>query len=414
MNPDTMRRIDFWAGVPACFVLTLFERLRRLFGRRDPSPGERPKNVLLIQLAEMGTMVVAEPAIRRLTETHPEARLHFLCFEQIRTSVELIDRIDPRNILTIDSSSLPTVLRDTARFLWAARRLRIDTVLNLETFVRFSTLLTYLSGARRRVGFHRFNQEGVYTGDLLTHAVLYNAHIHAGHTFLDLVYALDAPDGQVPRVKRPRSQDSLTVGKRAPRPEVQSRLWERLTEISSAVGRECELVVLNPNASKRFPMRRLPLEDYARLAEKLLRDPDIAVVVTGVEEEKPDADYICSRLNSPRLVNLAGKTTLLELLELFNMARVLITNDSGPAHFACLTSVHVVVFFGPEVPDRYRPLTESLDVVYAGYTCSPCVGPFNQRLTPCNDNRCLKEIDIDRVHDLVRLRLRTRVTHGTA
>jgi ADP-heptose:LPS heptosyltransferase len=94
-----------------------------------------------------------------------------------------------------------------------------------------------------------------------------------------------------------------------------------------------------------------------------------------------------------------------ELLHLFNLAQVLISNDSGPAHFACLTRVHVMVFFGPELPDRYRPLADSFDVIYTGYSCSPCVSPYNQRLTPCNDNLCLKSIDIDAVCDRVRSRL---------
>ena len=97
------------------------------------------------------------------------------------------------------------------------------------------------------------------------------------------------------------------------------------------------------------------------------------------------------------MVDLTGQTTMMELLHLFNLSQVLITNDSGPAHFACLTGIHVVVFFGPELPDRYRPLARSYDVVYTGFTCSPCVSPYNQRLTPCNDNLCLKTIDVREV-----------------
>jgi ADP-heptose:LPS heptosyltransferase len=96
---------------------------------------------------------------------------------------------------------------------------------------------------------------------------------------------------------------------------------------------------------------------------------------------------------------------MMELLHLFNLSHVLISNDSGPAHFACLTRVHVIVFFGPEIPDRYRPLAASSDVIYSRYTCSPCVGPYNQRLTPCNDNQCLKTISIPVVADLVKRRL---------
>lgn len=402
-----MRWVDFWIGVPLCFALTIFSRLRRLVGLERGQPDGTPRRVLFIQLAEMGTMVVAYPALRRARERFPDAALHFLCFEQIRSSIEMLDIIEPGNVLTIDSRSAAGLVRDTLRFLLEARRRRIDTVVNLETFVRYSTLLGYLSGARTRVGFHRFNQEGLYTGDLVTHKVLYNPHVHAGHTFLDLVYALESPAAQVPRVKRPIAPAELAIPKIAAAAAMEDRVWAILRGVNPDVGPRHKIVVLNPNASKRFPMRRLPLEAYARLAGRLLEDPDVCVVVTGVAEEKSDAAFICGRVASPRILDLTGRTTMIELLHLFNIAQVLITNDSGPAHFACLTPVHVVVFFGPELPDRYRPLAESCDVVYAGFSCSPCVGPYNQRLTPCNDNLCLKHIDIEAVCSRVRSRLGT-------
>jgi ADP-heptose:LPS heptosyltransferase len=105
------------------------------------------------------------------------------------------------------------------------------------------------------------------------------------------------------------------------------------------------------------------------------------------------------------VLDLAGQTTMTELLQLFDLAHVLVTNDSGPAHFAALTRIHVVVFFGPEIPERYRPLTASSDVIHTGYSCSPCIGPFNQRQSPCNDNLCLKSISVEDVARLVRSRL---------
>lgn len=409
MTPNTMRRIDFWVGIPLCFAVTLVFRLQRLLGFATPRPGERPRNVLFIQLAEMGTMVVAYPALRKAQELYPEATLHFLCFAQIRSSVEMLHVIEPRNILTIESRSLVTLVRDTLRLLWLARQRRIDTVINLETFVRYSSLLSFLTGARSRVGFHRFNLEGLYTGDFLTHRVMYNPHIHAGHTFLDLVHALEADPRQVPLVKRAIGADRLSVPKIVTDDATRLTIWEKLRALNPGIDPTRQLVVLNPNASKRFPMRRLPLDAYADLAARLLEDPDVFVLITGVADEKPDARHICARVASPRIVDLTGETTMMELLHLLNMAQVLITNDSGPAHFACLTRVHVIVFFGPEIPDRYRPLAESSDVVYSGYSCSPCVSPFNQRLTPCNDNQCLKSIDVGAVAALARQRLHAHV-----
>jgi ADP-heptose:LPS heptosyltransferase len=399
-----MRAIDFWLGIPLCFALTQIDRLLRLFGLRAAAEGP-PKHILFIQLAEMGTMVVAYPSLAKARDRYPGATLHFLCFKQIRASVEMLGLLDPDNILTIDDRTPWSLLRDTLLLPWRARRQGIDAVINMETFVRYSTLVSYATGAATRVGFHRFNQEGLYTGDLVTHKVWYNPHIHAAHTFLDLVHALDAPSAEIPRVKRPAAMDQLTVPRIVTSAETAAAVWEKLAGFNPDLRPGRKLVVLNPNASKRFPMRRLPLESYAELARQLLDDPEVFVLVTGVADEKADARAICAAVDSPRVIDLTGSTTMMELLHLFNLADVLISNDSGPAHFACLTGIHVIVFFGPEIPDRYRPLAARSDVVYSRYTCSPCVGPYNQRLTPCNNNLCLKTISIPPVAALVRSRL---------
>ena len=399
-----MRAIDFWVGIPLTFVLTVAYRLQRLVGLAG-SPGGAPRNILFIQLAEMGTMVVAYPSLRKARELYPDAALHFLCFTEIRSSVEMLGIIPAENIITIDAHTATSFVRDTLAFPWRARRRRIDTVINMETFVRYSSMLSYLSGARQRVGFHRFNQEGLYAGDLLTHKVVYNAHVHTAHTFLDLVHALAAPPDQVPRVKRPKAMDCLEVPKITTDAGAAAEIWRKLCAINADIGPARKLVVLNPNASARFPMRRAPLESFTALTRTLLEDPEVYVLIVGVASETPDAQYICAQLGSPRVLDLTGRTTMKELLHLFDLAHVLVTNDSGPAHFAALTRIHVVVFFGPEIPERYRPLATSWDVVHTGYSCSPCIGPHNQRLSPCNDNLCMKSISVQDVAALVRSRL---------
>jgi ADP-heptose:LPS heptosyltransferase len=404
VTPNLMRTIDFWVGIPLTFFLTVIFRIQRFLGLAA-SPAGAPRNILFIQLAEMGTMVVAYPALRKARELFPDATLHFLCFTEIRPSVEMLQIIPSENILTIDAHSVLSLARDSLRFPWRARHRRIDTVINTEAFVRYSSVLSYLSGARRRVGFHRFNQEGMYTGDLLTHKVLYNAQIHAAHTFLDLVHALDAPPGYVPRVKRPKAMDRLDVPKIVTDATAADAIWRKLRALAPGVGPTQKLVVVNPNASARFPMRRLPLESFTELVRQLLEDPEVFVLITGVASEKPDAQYICSQVGSPRALDLTGRTTMTELLHVFDLAHVLVTNDSGPAHFAALTRIHVIVFFGPEIPERYRPLATSSDVVHTGYSCSPCIGPYNQRLSPCNDNLCLKSISVREIAALVRSRL---------
>jgi ADP-heptose:LPS heptosyltransferase len=401
VNPDTLRKIDFWFGIPLCFFLTVFYKLQRLIGLKDPGYQQQPKNVLFVELAEMGCTVLAYPAMRKLKSTYPESNLYFLLFRQIRESLDIVDVIPSENVFTIDNSSMFSVARDTLKFIWQSRRKGIDTTINLEIFTRFGSILTYLSGARKRVGFYRYRQEGLYVGDFFTHRVVYNPHVHTALSFVSLLEALKAPSDQNPMVKIPIGNENLEVPKRHPHQQANDNLWTMLKNENPKVDESKKLVIVNPNASKLISIRKWPLESYAGLVRSLLQDKDVFVAITGVASEKPDADYICSRVQDDRVLNLAGKTTLTELVDLFNLGRVLITNDSGPAHFASLTDIHIVVFFGPETPRLYKPLSERCTVMYADFACSPCVSSFNQKSSPCKDNLCLKSIGIEQVYHTV-------------
>jgi ADP-heptose:LPS heptosyltransferase len=111
---------------------------------------------------------------------------------------------------------------------------------------------------------------------------------------------------------------------------------------------------------------------------------------------------MCRSLPSDRIVNLAGKTDLTDLVTLYSMADVLVTNDSGPGHFAALTDLPCVVLFGPETPQLFAPLGDAVHVVYEALACSPCVNVFNHRFSPCRNNVCMTSISVARVLGEVR------------
>ena len=399
MSVDWMRRIDRWAGVPICFVLTLVRRFASLF-KPSPDRSAAPRHVLFVELPEMGSLVLACPAIRRLQADHPGARVSILVFARNRESAEVLDLTRGGEVLTIDPSSMYTLARDTVRLIGAARRLGIDTTINLEMFARFSTILCFLSGARTRVGFAPFGHPGLYAGDLLTHRVIYNPHLHTSQAFLALVAALGKSTSDLPMGKFP-TPDLPTVAMLPSSDARRAALLDRLARENPKVAGK-RLIVINPNASELITVRKWPLENYAQLTDRLLEDPGYACVITGVQSERPDAQFIRARVKSDRLVDFTGKTTIRELLDLFNVSDVLVTNDSGPAQYAALTSTHVVVFFGPETPALYKPLTDRCTVLYSRYACSPCVSAFNQRRTDCTDNACLKVLQVDAVYKTIR------------
>ena len=183
MNVDTMRRIDRQAGVPLCALATVLVWIAGVFRRRAARP---PRRILFVELSEMGTTVLAQPAMRRAREKL-KAEVYFVIFARNVGSLELTGDFPPANVFTIRDTSLVHLAWDTLRFLAWTRATDIDTVIDFELFSRFTALLTGFSGADRRVGFCRFHQEGLYRGEMLTHRVAYNPHIHMAKNLIALV-----------------------------------------------------------------------------------------------------------------------------------------------------------------------------------------------------------------------------------
>jgi ADP-heptose:LPS heptosyltransferase len=94
------------------------------------------------------------------------------------------------------------------------------------------------------------------------------------------------------------------------------------------------------------------------------------------------------------VIDLTGYTrSIAELLALFHIARLLVTNDGGPGQFAALTPIWTLMLFGPETPGLYAPLTPRCHSFYSQWPCSPCLTAYNHRSSYCDgDNQCLKVI----------------------
>ena len=195
--------------------------------------------------------------------------------------------------------------------------------------------------------------------------------------------------------------------------EERAELGSMLTRLGIPPGRH--LVLLNPNASDLLPLRRWSPARYVALAGRLLADrPDLWIAFTGAPDEAAPAEELVRQVGSPRCVSLAGMTTLRQLLVLYESADVLVTNDSGPGHFAALTGIDAVVLFGPETPSLFAALGDRSHPIWAGIGCSPCVNAHNNRQTACRDNRCMQEISVDQVVALTIHTLDRRVRYGSA
>jgi ADP-heptose:LPS heptosyltransferase len=394
----TIRWLDRWIGIPLCFLLTGVRRLTDLQKRR---PAPRVRGILFVKLVEQGSTVLASAAIRRAIELVGRENVFFLVFEENRFILDVMGLVPRENVLAIRNDKLLTAAVDTARAVKTLHRKRVNAVIDLEFFARSSAALSYLTGCDHRVGFHGSAGEGPYRGDLMTHRLRYNPHLHTSQTFCMMVEALTfAPTDLTPFDVTPVPADD-------PPPifvPAESEVLEAQAILRKAARTETplSLILLNPNCSDLLPLRRWPTDRYAELARRLTaRYPNLRVALTGAPSEAGAAASLVKQIGSERCFSLAGATTLRQLLVIFGLADVLVTNDSGPAHFATLTPIDVVTLFGPETPHLYRSRTPRNHVFWQGLACSPCVSALNQKMSPCQNNLCMQHIEVDAVFDKV-------------
>ncbi len=90
---------------------------------------------------------------------------------------------------------------------------------------------------------------------------------------------------------------------------------------------------------------------------------------------------------------------LRQVLVLYTRSKILVIKDSGPAHFAAMTPIHVVTLFGPETPALFAARSPNATALWAGIACSPCVNAYNNRQSVCHNNLCMQAITVDDVFE---------------
>jgi ADP-heptose:LPS heptosyltransferase len=401
MNVDTMRSIDFYVGVPLCFVATWWLRLTNLIFSK---PATAPKRVMFLQLSEMGSAIIGDASIRWARAQGLD--VYYAIFARNAASLRMVGTIAAENTFLIREDNFQTLAFDSLRLLLWARKNKIDAVIDFELFSRFSALLTAFSGARERVGFHKFHAEGLYRGETLTRRVSYNPHIHIAKNFMALVKSLMSTENDVPFYKGEIRDDEIQPVKVKITSDAVARVRSALKEITPA-DEKTKWVIFNCAGGEFLPQRRWPQMYYAKLAQMILdKHPEVTILLTGSPSEFGEVDPIRVLSSRARCLNFAGRVKFEDLTALYSISNLMLSNDSGPAHFASLTDIPTYVFFGPETPKLYGSLGQ-FTALYANYACSPCVSAFNHRKTACTDNKCLQHITPEHVYKTIESQLRS-------
>ncbi|MCD4761717.1 glycosyltransferase family 9 protein [bacterium] len=388
MKTNTMRNIDFFLGRPLCFLLSFVYRAQ------DSGTVEKnidnPKKILFIKLSEMGSMVLLHPAIKNLQKNFPKAELFFLTFKENVGCVELLNITKKHNCFTIRNESFFSFFVDNIIVLYKIRKLKIDIVFDLEVFAKYSLLFSLFIKAKAITGFYDSTRHNNFCNCFFSNGTVYDQSGHISENYSKLLKSI--------------KKNTIDTEQKIILPKIYSQIndkkniWDKLKENNSLIKEDKNIILLNPNASDKIAIRKWPIDYFLELTELLLLHTDSFIVIIGTADDAHEARVIKDNLKNDRIIDFTKKTTLREYVDLCNISKMLISNDSGPAHFAALTDIRILVIFGPETPDTFRPLSENLSVFYSNYKCSPCVSPYNQKRTYCKQADCLKAITVSQVY----------------
>ena len=345
-----------------------------------------PERILLVQLADIGDLVLTTPAIAALRAAQPDAHLTLLTTKHSAAVVPpgLVDEVILFDKHTFDSPKAllrPANLQAALGLSARLRRGRYDTAVFFHHFTtRFGALkfvaLALSSGARRRVGLDNGN------APFLTDRIPddgFGAR-HQAQYWLDLVGLLGADTtprpaqvvvaqgvGAIPAPLKPKAPDSLRIA-------------------------------IHPGSGGYSLARRWEPTRFAAVADALATEYNAQIVLVGTAEDNVDDVRVAMRAKP---VDMSGRTSLAQLAAVLQTCDLYVGADSGVMHIAAAVGTPVVAVFGPSNPDAWRPWTPGgrSAVVTSDAACSPCsyVGHGIGLRDGCAARSCMQMISAGRV-----------------
>ena len=296
----------------------------------------------------MGDVILALPALQAIREKFPNARITALLGKSSAMIARLADVFDEEIIVDRvelrDGNKLRSISK-IRRIVKETRRRKFDFVIDLHSLSE-TNLLGFLSGARARLYANRENRSLDFLAKFPEKPPTEDKSRHISERYLDVL----APLG---------IKNVDTFAHIAPRTEN----LEETEKLFRSFGIEDEtLIGLFPGAG--HPSRRWSLENFAQLAEKLLKEKNCRVIVFLGPEEADLAGEIEQKFPPETIVLKPLK--LLTFFAAVSKMRVFISNDTGPMHLAAIAGASVVLILDERAPDTFLPLTKNLRVVKSG------------------------------------------------
>jgi len=348
------------------------------------------RSILLVQLADIGDMILTTPAIAALRGAYPAAHLVLLTTPHAAKVVNaaLVDEVLTleKSVFTPKGIWKPNNLRKVIKLLRHLRRSQLESVvffhhftLMLGTF-KFA-LIANGADIPRRVGLD--NGRGYFLTDSIPDEGF--GAKHQAQYWLDLVGLLGADSSPRPAYVETRTVD-LPISK--PREGVQR-------------------VIIHAGSGGYSLARRWEPEHFAQVADRLLdRYENVEVVLVGTVDD--DGAVVKAQMRN-KAIDLIGKTTLPELAGILQKSDLFIGADSGVMHLAAAVGTPTIAIFGPSNDEAWGPWQPDgkIIVIRNDVSCSPCsyVGHGIGLREGCAARTCMKLVTVSQVLDAAKTML---------
>jgi heptosyltransferase-1 len=308
------------------------------------------KKILILKPSSLGDVVQALPVLRLIKNRFPGAQssIHWWLDSRLAPLLENDPDLDSVVLFQRKRWSSPMRWPEAVRSILELRKERFDWVIDLQGLARSGTV-AWLANGSLTIGVEDRREKAFGFYDIAVPRP--SPQTHAVDWYLEVARALEIPITT--------NFEWLAVRK-----EVQRELEERWRLSGS------RWVIVVPGA--RWMNKRWPVAYFADAVRGLMKeDPDLRFAVVGSGSDTALAAAI-AEVDSGRVLDLTGKTTLPELIEWIRASSAVITNDTGPMHIAAALGKPVVAVFGPTDPARTGPYGGRDQVLRSTIPCAPC------------------------------------------
>lgn len=338
-----------------------------------------PGNILLIQLGDIGDVVLTTPTIRAIRENFKEARITIL----VRKPFCSLLLADPNLHEVIETEkirgSLFQILTGYIRFIRRLRQARYDLVIDLRTGDR-GAILTFCTGAKMRVG----------------------RIVHDGKFWRNFVFTkiVSGPTPN-PQNVHPGADQSLhvvreigiTTADSTPRLSIAQTDRTRALEVLSKCRLTTDSRWISINPCSRWKYKEWGYGKWGEVIDQLWQAHRLSVVLVG----SPEESAVCQGIVAGReayAFNLAGETTLGELAAVMQLSTLHIGVDSAASHIAAAVGTPTMTIFGPSNWKGWTVVDDLHRIVVSAMPCVPC---NKKGCDNSGKSRCLDELGVNTV-----------------